>query len=166
MHTYCLFCETQRCAVISYILENSFGVRAIMPRIIQRKWVKGSYTDIVRSWLPGYLFLYSEEPIVPYFSVSGILRWVGKEELQGQDRLFAEKLLRNGGLLGTVRLAQEGDRCRIDDPFWENLEGTILKVDRGRKRCCIGFRFDETDRTVWVGYELVKPENPEILLPE
>lgn len=156
VHAYCLFCETQRCAVIALRIGRQTGLRCISPGIIQRKWVRGVCTEERHSWLPGYVFLYSEERVLPFFGIPGIIRWLGDGELTGEDLRFAEMLLRQDGVLGTVRLAEEGDRCVIDDPRWAGMDGSIVKVDRGRKRCCVAFTFDEVRRTVWLGYDLVR----------
>ncbi len=158
MHSYCLFCETQRCEFIASFIEKTMGYRCIYPRVIQRKWVKGTPMEVSHAWLPGYLFLYTEESAFPRVNASGIIRVLGGGELTGADRDFADMLYRRSGVLGTVRLAEEGDRCRICDPIWENRQGILLKVDRGRKRCCVEFEFDHARRTVWVGYDLIKPE--------
>lgn len=158
MHAYCLFCETQRCKDIAKIIEKISDCRCIFPRVIQRKWVKGVAREVTHACLPGYLFLFTEEDIYPYFSVSGILRVLGRGELEGADLNFANMIYKCDGLLGTVRLAQVGDRCHISDPLWENLQGTIVKVDRGRKRCCVEFTFDRQKRRIWVGYDLIKTE--------
>ena len=161
MYAYCLFCETQKCERIAQIIQSVYGIRCIFPRIIQRKWVKGQCLEEPHQWLPGYIFLYSEEPIVPYFPVAGIIRWLERSELKGRDYAFAETLYRQNGVMGTVRLAEVGDRCKIADPVWENMSGTIIKLDRSRKRCCIVFEFDKTKRSVWVGYELIRPDTAE-----
>ena len=159
MHAYCLFCETQRCELIAAYIEKTTGYRCIFPRIIQRKWIKGTAREENHAWLPGYIFVYSEEPIIPRFDVSGIIRCIGGGELTGSDFGFADMLYQQNGIIGTIRLAQVGDRCRVADPIWENMQGTIIKLDRGRKRCCVEFEFDQIRRTVWVGYDLVKTEN-------
>ena len=155
MFAYCLFCETQKCERIAQIIQSVYGIRCISPRIMQRKWVKGQCLEESHQWLPGYVFLYSEEPMVPSFPVPGIIRWLEHSELKGQDYTFADTLYRQNGVMGTVQLIEIGDRCKIADPVWENMSGTIIKVDRNRKRCCIAFEFDKTKRNVWVGYELV-----------
>ena len=159
MHAYCLFCETQKCERIAQTIQSRYGIRSISPRVIQRKWVKGQCLEEAHQWLPGYIFLYTEEPMVPFFPVPGIIRWLEEKELTGQDLLFAETILRQDGVMGTVRLAQVGDRCQIADPAWENVRGTIVKIDRSRKRCCLEFEFAGVKRSVWVGYELVKPDD-------
>ena len=157
MYCYCLFCETQRCRIIARMIEKVYGITAISPIIMQREWKKNTYHEVARDWLPGYIFLYSEEKLIPHFEFMGILRWVGNGELEGQDLAFAETIYNQDGIMGTIRLAEEGDRCAVQDPMWEKLQGTILKVDRGRKRCCVEFEFDQQRRTVWVGYDIIKP---------
>ena len=57
--------------------------------------------------------------------------------------------------MGTVSLFQEGDQCSVADPAWANIRGKVIKMDFGRKRCCIEFNFDGITRTVWVGYEII-----------
>ena len=159
MYAYCLFCETQKCGFIAYFIEKELKHRCISPRIIQRKWIKGKAREEYHDWLPGYVFVYTDEPIIPRFPVDGIIRCLGNGELTGQDRVFADMLYQQNGIIGTIRLAEVGDRCHVADPLWENMQGTIIKLDRGRKRCCVEFEFDKIKRTVWVGFDLVKTEN-------
>lgn len=156
MHAYCLFCETQKCERIAQIIQNTYGIRCISPQIIQRKWVKGKCLEETHRWLPGYIFVYSEDPIIPFYAIDGIIRWLEHSELKGQDLAFAETLFQQNGVIGAVRLIEVGDRCELDDPVWKNLQGTVIKMDRYRKRCCVEFEFENTKRNVWVGYELVK----------
>lgn len=159
MHAYCLFCETNRCSAIAELINCIFGYYCISPRIIQRKWVEGVPTEESHDWLPGYIFLYSEEKINPHFPVNGIIRWLGNGELTGNDLQFAEMLYQRSGIIGTVSIAQEGDFCVIADPSWHDLHGRIVKIDRGRKRCCVEFEFDGIVRTVWIGYEMIIQSN-------
>lgn len=163
MNACCLFCETQKCAIIAHIIERYWGIRCISPQIIQRKWVKGKAEDKPHAMLPGYIFLYPEGPIERPLRIPGILRRLGDEEgfLQNEDLAFATMLEDHNGVLGTIRLAEEGDRCTVTDPLWEKMEGKVIKVDRSRKRCCVEFTFDSIRRTVWLGYELIQPTVPE-----
>lgn len=161
MHAYCLFCESLRCRTIARYIESTAHVRCLVPQIVQRKWVQGVPEIVLRDWLPGYIFVYSEEPITPYFGISGIIRWLGKDELKDSDLAFAEMLLKKNGVIGEIRLAEVGDRVHVDDPAWENMHGTIIKLDRQRKRCCVAFDFDGMKRNVWIGYELVSREEHE-----
>ena len=156
MYAYCLFCETQRCRPIAEYISRSYGYECISPRIIQRKWIKGKMTEESHDWLPGYVFLYAEEPILPRFNIDGIIRCLGNRELSGSDLSFAEMIYHHDGVMGTVSLIQEGDFCRINDSAWKEMSGRVIKMDHERKRCCIEFEFDGLRRTVWAGYEIME----------
>ena len=157
MHAYCLFCETKRAEEIAAIIQKDTGHRCLSPQIVQRKWVKGMPQEVRHRWLPGYIFIYTDEPVEPVFRYPGVLRCLGYDELSGDDLKVAEAIYRCDGVMGIVRLAEVGDRCKVDDPAWEGLTGTVVKLDRGRKRCCIAFEFDGVMRNVWLGYEMVTP---------
>ena len=159
MYAYCLFCETQRCKTIAEYINKTHEYQCLYPQIIQRKWVKGIPAEENHDWLPGYLFLYSEQKIRPRFDISGIIRCLGNGELTGQDLRFAEMIYRKNGIIGCVSLVQEGDRCRILDPAWQEITGKVIKMDRGRRRCCIEYEFDGTVRTIWAGYDILKQES-------
>ncbi len=164
MFAYCLFCETQRCRTIAGYITKNFGYTCLSPQIIQRKWVKGVPTEEKHDWLPGYLFLYTEGKIFPRFDISGIIRVLGNGELNGHDLAFAEMIYRKNGVMGNVSLVREGERCRINDPAWNDLQGTVIKMDHERKRCCVAFEFDDARRTIWVGYEILDAEHS--LIPD
>ena len=156
MYAYCLFCNTVRRGELAAAIRWMLGIEVIAPKIVQKKWIKGKATEDIHDYLPGYLFLYTEEPIAPRLNISGIIRFLGNGELANADLAFAVMLYQRNGILGTVQLFEEGDRCFLADPSWEHVQGTILKMDRGRKRCCVEFEFDHVKRSVWVGYELIR----------
>ena len=160
MHAYCLYCRTQDCRIIARELELAYeDVKCIYPQIVQRKWVKGRCTEEIHNWLQGYIFLYSETKLERRYDIPGVIRVLGNDELKGENLAFAQMLLEHDGVVGTVRLIEVGDRCTIDDPLWRHLQGTVIKIDRGRKRCCIDITFDDAHRSIWVGYELIKPQD-------
>ncbi len=161
MFAYCFFCETQRCKLIAELIQKNYGYTCFAPQIIQRKWVKGVPTEQTHDWLPGYIFVFSSEKINPRIVIDGIIRCLGNEELSGQDLDFAEMLYQKGGIIGSVPLVQEGECCLLSDPSWTGMHGKVIKLDHGRKRCCIQFEFDGITRTIWVGYELAKSDKYE-----
>lgn len=158
VYAYCLFCETQRCNIISEYIIKNYGYQCLSPQIVQRKWVKGVPVDENHDWLPGYLFIYSDQKISTRFEISGIIRCLGDGELKGQDLKFAEMIRNKDGVMGNMTLIREGDRCKISDPAWQEMRGTVTKIDRGRKRCCIEYTFDGAARKIWAGYEIVEKE--------
>ena len=157
MPAYCLFCETQKCATIARLIERCWGIPCVFPEIVQRKWVKGIAQEVRHSMLPGYIFLYPEEPLERAIRFPGVIRMLGNRELQGEDLAFAAMLREHHGIIGTVNLTEIGERCVIMDPLWQRAEGKVIKIDRGRKRCCVEFTFDGICRTVWLGYDLIEP---------
>ncbi len=161
VHAYCVFCETQKCDLMAQLIQRRTGIFCLSPQIIQRKWVKGECQEKRHAWLPGYIFLYPEKPLTERFWLPGMIRWLGHGELEGHDLDFAVMLKERGGVMGTVRLVEEGDRCTVEDPLWKQMEGRVIKIDRGRKRCCVEFVFDALRRAVCRGYELVKPVTDE-----
>ena len=63
MYSYCLFCETGKGDYVVRAAMQVFACTAISPKQIQHTWDKGQFTDRARDFLPGYVFIYSEEPI-------------------------------------------------------------------------------------------------------
>ena len=158
MHSYCYFCETQKCSTIASLIERTLGYRCISPEIIQRKWVKGVCEEKRHPWLPGYIFHYTEEPLDNPIHLPGIIRRLGDGELKNEDLAFANMLYEHQGIMGTIHLVEVGQYCKVDDPLWQKIEGKVVKIDRGRRRCCVEFVFDNTVRNVWLGYELIQPQ--------
>ena len=163
MFAYCMFCETQRCGQIADYLRITRGLTCISPEVVQRKWVKGVQIEEKHDWLPGYLFLYTDDPEFQRPDIDGIIRILGNGPMTGQDLQFAEMLYLRNGIMGSLSLVQEGDKCFISDPAWDGLNGIVTKLDRERKRCCIEYQFDSETRTIWVGYELVRTDTDEYL---
>ena len=158
VYAYCFFCETQRCKTIAELIRKNYGYTCFAPQIIQRRWIKGTPTEEAHDWLPGYIFIYTSEKINPRFQIDGIIRCLGNEELQGQDRDFAVMLYHKNGVIGSAPLVQEGERCILADPSWQGMHGIVIRMDRGRKRCCIAFEFDGISRAIWVGYDHIEAD--------
>ena len=156
MHAYCIFAETQKCGMVAAMLRRALACECFSPAVLQRKWVKGQMLEEKHDYLPGYIFLYTEEPLRERLWIDGIIRWLGDGELSWSDREFALGLYEKRGVIGTVKAVEQGDRVRLSDPVWAGLQGEIVKLDRGRRRCCVAFDFDGLRRTVWVGYDLVE----------
>lgn len=154
MPAYCLFCETQKCMTIARLIERCWNIPCISPRIIQRKWVKGILQEVSHSMLPGYIFLYPKDRLEKLIHIPGIIRTLGNDELRNEDLAFANLLREYDGVIGTIRLSKEGDLYIVDEPLWQKLEGKVIKVDRGRRRCCIEFVFDDVQRSIWLGFEV------------
>lgn len=158
MLCYCLFCETGRTELIAQYVRRVYQIKAIVPKVIQRKWVKGEKFDEPHPMLPGYLFLYSDTEIRRIEGISGVIRILGNQALTGSDLVFAMMLYRLDGVLGTIQVRDlEGVLEPVDD------FGAIRKVDRGRERLLLEYEFDGDYHSLWVGYDVISSgENSDI----
>ena len=173
MVCYCIFCVTQKTSQILEELSSGNiipGLTVLQPKIVQRKWIRKNATEEIHDYLPGYLFLYSETPLesfLPILRLDGVIRRLGSQEddyqLQGSDLTFARALYRAEGIIGTAKAYKEGDRVKLAGGILSDADGQIIKLDRHRGRAQIEFRFDETTRRVWVGYDLIE-DRPDDLI--
>lgn len=168
MHIYCLFCQTQKTSHIADIIERTQNVHCISPKITQRCWVKGKEEHRIHEYLPGYLFLYSEEPIEFYreiMRIDGVFRRLGSSddgyELSGSDRVFAEILYDMEGCLGILKAVEEGDRVQIASELYHGFTGEITRLDRRKGRAQIEYDFDGQIQKVWVGLDIIKKTTEE-----
>ena len=163
MYTYCLFCETAKCSIIAMEAKAFYQCTAISPKQIQHTWQKGAMVDRIRDFLPGYLFLYSEEPLNLYRCryLPGVLRCLrtydNSYELGGSDDAFAKMLLEKEGIIGKTEVYQEGDRIHLTEGAFSGLKAKILKVDHRAGRMQIEIPFARRLVKTWVEYEIVDP---------
>ena len=162
MISYCLFCNTMKCGSIALLLPKRMAVKAISPRIVQRKWVKGKCFEEESDFLPGYVFLYADTPLQEFgalWSVDGVLRLLGRKEegyrLAGEDKAFADMLYANEGMIGILKAYEVGDRIRLSAESLPGYEGEVIKVDRRKGRAQILIRFDEKEIKLWAGFDLI-----------
>lgn len=161
MNAYCIFCNTTDRGRIAEIIARNYGYRVITPKIVQRKWVGKTPLEVVHDFLPGYIFIYSEEPIEDFIKllrIDGVFRVLGEREsgnrLGGSDLGFAEMLLNCGGTIGILKTYREGDRVKLAQGALGGIEGEIIKLDR-RGRAQVQYAFDGATYKVWVGYEMI-----------
>ena len=162
MYSYCLFCNTQKRAEVAELLKRRNGWVTLCPRIVQRKWVKGTAFEEVHDFLPGYLFVYTREPIDNPRALrrwDHVLRCLGDPEmgyvLQGGDLAFAEMLYQNDGTIGILKAYHEGDRVKLAKGALGKFEGEIIKLDRVKGRAQIQYQFDGAVYKTWVGLDMI-----------
>ncbi len=165
MHVYCLFCQTQRCKLIALLLERLGTGRVFSPQILQRERRKGKNEEVMRDLLPGYIFIYTEEPLQterPIQPIHGIIRRIGNVEtgyeLNGEDRDFAMHLYEQNGTIHAVQVIEEGDRVILAAPLFMSCRGKITKVDRRKQRARVDFEFENTPCHTWIAFEFIQKE--------
>ena len=161
MYYYCLFCLTQRSEIIRQLIERQYGYKVISPKLVQRQWVHGQQVDRDQQYLPGYLFIYTDnqiESVTALRRIDGVIRQLGELDtgfqLNGSDLAFSKLLLQSNGRIGAQKVYQEGDRLQLCEGLLTGMSGKITKVDRQYKRMQISFVFDGIERKVWTGYDI------------
>lgn len=163
MYAYCLFCITQRCAVIAKMMEVRGAHRAFSPQIIRKQRKQGENVERKFDLLPGYVFIYSEERLTDYrmfFDTDGVIRRVGRRnegyELEGPDLDFAMKLLEKDGLVGAMKTCCIGDSVTLEDPLFNGCKGRVVRIDYRKERAKVEFEFDSNSCSTWISLEDVK----------
>ena len=165
MYTYCLFCETGKCDFVARAAMQVYDCTAISPKQIQHTWDKGRFVDRPRNLLPGYVFLYFEEPIQEpqdiRWKLDRIIRSLRSSDmdyqLHGTDEQFALMLHRKNGVLGRTEVQEEDGRFTITDESFRGIPVSILKVDRRNSRMKIEMLLAGNKVQTWVEYEITQP---------
>ena len=167
-YVYCIFCDTQRTEAVADLINRVLQVHCISPKIVQRYWKKGVCEERIHKYLPGYLFLYAENPVESFRDVlqfPGVLRVLGVREngyeLGGADLAFARVLRDMDGQLGIMKAVKEGDAVRLAGELYHGFTGEIVRLDRRKGRAQILFDFDGSVQNVWVGYDLIQEKKAE-----
>ena len=161
MYAYCLFCETGKCRFIVREVMGLLACTAISPKQVQHTWSKGRMVDRIRDFLPGYVFVYSEEKLeisqVRY--IPSVLRCLKSSdlcyELAGADEAFARMLLDQGGMIGKTPVYEEDQQIRLTEGAFAGVNARILKVDHRAQRMQIEIPFARRLVKTWIEYEIV-----------
>jgi len=160
MKVYCIFCKSgsedivaEKIAVLSPELE------AIIPvRTLQEKR-KGIWESRKQHLIPGYIFLYvkgemSLQEIKRLLDVYRILDYeVGSRELMNIDYEYAMWIYRHCGDIDTSKVILEGSTVRVvDGPLLDGI-GTIVRIDRHKRRAWVEIDFSGTKHIVSLSIE-------------
>lgn len=129
-------------------------------RLIQQKR-KGVWRNKEQIFLPGYIFIFSEEEMQSGLrnKVSNIYKileyQIGLRELTGEDYEYSMWIYKNDGIIKPSRVLAEGSTVRVVDGPLSDGFGTIVKLDRHKRKVWIEFEFDGQKRTVTLSAECI-----------
>ena len=162
MNAYCLMCRTgQELHVVKLVRRYAPELTAMAPVRILPEKVAGQWRNREKALLPGYIFLYTELEFHPnirrmsrhfykYLSYE-----LGSRQLHGNDLAYAEWLYRQHGQIAPSRILAAGDRIRVlEGPLTDSF-GTIVKLDKHKRRVWVNFDFDGQTRTVCLGAQYI-----------
>ena len=165
MITYCIFCQTVKAASAARTAEVLLDCRAIYPRQVQHKRVRGGMIDVENTLLPGYVFLYADNELdlTVIRRINGVIKCLsdyhGNYRLTGGDEQFAMMLFENGGVLGKTLVYEVNQIIHVCEGAYKGVTAQVLKVDRRNMRMQIEIPFAGRSVKTWVEYEVVKDIN-------
>jgi len=162
MKSYCVFCKTgseKDVAQRVHTIDNR--IEAIAPVCTLQEKRQGKWVNREQILLPGYAFLYTEEEIqvnlrAEVLDLYKVLKYgVGFRELHGMDYEYSMWIYRHQGSINTSKVLTEGRNVKvIDGPLLDGF-GTIVRLDKHKRRVWIDFEFDGQKRLVALSAECV-----------
>lgn len=157
---YCVFCRTGAEAQLGSEIEaRCERVRALVATQEKHRTRQGTREVDRRTFLPGYLFLYSEEPldVERIQGMDDVYRVLGDIdgaiELRGSDLAFARWLWDNEGIIGISRVRFAGDGYEIlSGPMRTFAEG-IVRLDKHTKNALVRMDFMGRTSEMWLAFD-------------
>ena len=167
-HVRCLFCETGKEPwVVNAIRTKGWG-EAIFAQRVKEVWRNGAWAEVNVPLMPGYVFVYAteeEERGAGYGGIEHVIRLLkyndGREVLEGADLAFAEWLYGIDGKVGKMQAIREGEKVKIVDGVFRALHGTVVRMNRRRRKMCVLIEMQGHPVQIWLSYELVDKEKEE-----
>lgn len=147
-NAYCVLCKTGSENVIARRINDlDKNITAISPvRVLQEKY-KQQWITRERLLIPGYIFIYvnkiiSFDKIIKSTGAYKFLEYqTGDRELIGSDFEYAAWIYSHDGKITPSRALIEGDEVNVVDGPLKDGIGTILKLDRHKRRAWVEFNF-------------------------
>ncbi len=163
----CLFCQSgMEAKLVSYIAFRGYG-KAIFPQKKQSQLHKKAHKGETDSapLMMGYVFFYVEDDIETWWTdlqkreeLIRVLHYGDEEEpwLVGQDLSFAQWIWNQNGIIEKVAVMQVGDRIKIVDSAFRDMNGQICKVDRRKQTCQIELDGNSMIKHLWLPYDIIE----------
>ncbi|MEA4969586.1 MAG: hypothetical protein VB051_03540 [Candidatus Pelethousia sp.] len=161
-YVYCASCDAGSENALKSDLKRRFlDALAISPVLAREELKNGVWGVKIRPLLPGYVFVYSQEPIASsaFYRCQRVNRLLGyagpmhsEYALSGGDLDFAQWVLSHEGHISVSRAMLVGDRMQVIDGPLKRYEGEILKIDRRRRRALICVSVGEMTKNVWLSF--------------
>ena len=162
-HIYCVFCRTGAEARLGNEIEERFErVRALVAVQEKHRTKQGTYEIERRVFLPGYLFLYTEEPLdlEHIRRMEDVYRVLGDAdgmiELRGSDRAFARWLWENQGIIGISKLRIADGKLKIVSGPMQYFVESIVKLDKHTKNALVRMNFAGKTNEIWLAFEFAE----------
>lgn len=141
------------------------GVTLVYPRRQMQHLKRGKRVMTEVALFPGYVFLSSDEGLdaelyAQVKALPGFTHFLRQgpqvSEVRGKDLVLLKHFLKFGEVAPTSQVIyDENQRIRVLSGPMEGLEGSIVHVDKRKRRAKIRLDFDHGTFTVTLGFELL-----------
>lgn len=158
-HVYCLFCKTGSEEQVAAEIEKQQKVRALVALQEKHKKLSKKYEIDRRIFLPGYLFLYTNEEIRFDIiqKISNVYRILGDRneicELSGYDRSFAEWLYLNDGIVGISRIRVSNGNLSVSSGPMRYFLNKIIRIDKHTKNALARIHLYDRVIDLWLAFD-------------
>lgn len=158
-HVYCLFCKTGSEEQVSAEIEKQHNVRALVAIQEKHKRIGKKYEIDRRVFLPGYLFLYTNEELRfdTIQKISNVYHILGDRneicELSGYDRSFAEWLYLNDGIIGISRIRVSNGNLSVRSGPMRFFLSKIVRIDKHTKNAVARISLQNREIDLWLAFD-------------
>ena len=158
-HMYCLFCKTGSEKQVAAEIEKQQDIRALVAIQEKHKRIGKKYEIDRRVFLPGYLFLYTNEELRfdTIRKISNVYRILGDRneicELNGYDRSFAEWLYLNDGIVGISRIRVSNGNLSVRSGPMRFFLSKIVKIDKHTKNALARISLQNREIDLWLAFD-------------
>lgn len=163
---YCLFCLTGKECKLAAELNERYPAALVLPFLrMVHKSENGRRFDEQEVLLKGYVFAYLpsgtdvEQLRARSNSFHVLDRNTERETtgaLCGEDRIYAEWVLKSGGCLGVSRAIRLDGKVKIIDGPLLRMEGRIKEVSKKNRNCRVQLEIVGKTVNVWLPFEWVE----------
>lgn len=162
--------EEKTIIMIEKILNESIYKRCIYPTRRMKKKIRGEWRDVTEKLVPGYIFIFTEEPLRVYSELKKIpllTKLLGREggnfvKLDNKEIKWLEILMANtkGNGSAEVGLSQvgftEGDEVQIISGPLTDLVGYVKKINLHKRQAELEVEFMGRKMDIYLGIEFTE----------
>ena len=166
----CLFCQSGSEQSVVRLIQEREQDRALYPQKTESFCRGGVWRDILKPLLPGYVFIYSQnpQPIRQLIQINGVIRLLTYDDddqegyLNDRDSLFAHWLLANDGVVQKLNAVREGDFVHIVDGWLKDYNGKVEKINHQNRIACLSLDVIGSTRHIWLGYQYIEKNSTQM----
>lgn len=149
MKAYCVFCKTgEEKAVAQRINALGAEMEAVTPVRVMQERRDGNWELHEKPLIPGYVFVFTSNEFCfdRVKGIAGVYRLLtypsGERALAGSDEGYALWIYKHQGRIETTHVLCVGSEVKVvDGPLMDGI-GTIVKLDRHKRKAWVEFDFN------------------------